>query len=68
MLTQADKQRRLLTVDEVAQRLRVHPGTVRRMLVDGRLLGLQLGGPGSSIRIDERELHAWLYNQGDDAA
>ncbi len=36
------------------------PQSVRRMIEDGRLRALQLGGPGTAVRIVARELEAWL--------
>jgi excisionase family DNA binding protein len=51
----------MLTVKEAAAQLRVHPMTVRKMITDGRIPAVQLGGPGTSIRIDPAELDAWLY-------
>ena len=53
-------QRRLLRVQVVAERLDVSPKTVRRKIERGELAAAQLGGPGSSIRI-EAELERWLY-------
>jgi excisionase family DNA binding protein len=35
--------------------------TVRRMIAEGRIPAIQLGGRGTSIRIDEAELERWLY-------
>ena len=62
MQTHTEAQKgRLLTVGETATRLRVHPMTVRKMIVQGRIPALQLGGPGSSVRIDAGELECWLY-------
>ena len=48
----------LLTVDEVARRLRVHPETVRRYLRAGQLRGVRFGGrrTGWRIRASEVEL------------
>jgi excisionase family DNA binding protein len=46
-----DEQPELLTVPETAQRLRVTPETVRRMLRDGRLRGVRLGGTKSGWRV-----------------
>jgi len=43
----------LLTVEEVAERLRVHPKTVRRMLARGELGRVTLG---RAVRIREDEL------------
>lgn len=47
---------RLLTLPDVARRLNVSRATVYRMVYDGRLPTLQLGGPGSPLRVDEAEL------------
>jgi excisionase family DNA binding protein len=57
------KTRELLTVPEAAERLRLHPQTVWRMIYEGRLPALQLGGPGTSVRIDAGELDHWLFNE-----
>jgi excisionase family DNA binding protein len=56
-----DVQRRLLTVDEVAERLGVTRRTVERKIAAGLIPALQLGGRRSAIRVDERELEQWLY-------
>jgi len=56
-------QRRLLTIGEVAARLRVSERTVERLIERNELPSLQLGGPGSAIRIDESEFDAWLYGE-----
>jgi excisionase family DNA binding protein len=50
----------LLSVKEVAARLRLHPMTVRRKIESGELPAFQLGGPGTSVRISAGELDAWL--------
>jgi excisionase family DNA binding protein len=52
---------RLLRVPEVAARLGVDPSTVYRWIESGRLPALQLGGRGYTVRVDERELETWLY-------
>jgi excisionase family DNA binding protein len=44
---------RLLTVNEVAERLRVHPITVRRHIKAGRLRAVRIG---RSVRVSEAEL------------
>ena len=48
----------LLTVDEVAGRLRVHPETVRRWLRTGQMRGVRVGGrrTGWRIRLSEVKL------------
>jgi excisionase family DNA binding protein len=56
-----DVQRRLLTIDEVAERLGLSRHTVERKIAAGEIPALQLGGRHSPIRVDERELEAWLY-------
>jgi excisionase family DNA binding protein len=60
MLARADTSE-LLTVREVAFRLGVHPMTVRRMIRDGRMPAMQLGGPGTAVRVDAAELERWLH-------
>src|SRR5215210_832941 len=54
-MTQQDE---LLTVDQVATRLKVHPETVRRWLRSGQLRGVRFGGKrtGWRIRASEVEL------------
>jgi excisionase family DNA binding protein len=54
---------RLLSVRETADLLSVTEKTVRRLIAAGRLPALQLGPPGSSIRIPENELRAWLESE-----
>jgi excisionase family DNA binding protein len=46
----------LLTVHDVAQRLRVSPGTVRRWLRDGKLRGSRFGGDRIGYRVRETEV------------
>jgi excisionase family DNA binding protein len=48
---------RLLTVAEVAERLRVHPITVRRHIKDGRLRAVRVG---RAVRVRESDLEAFL--------
>jgi excisionase family DNA binding protein len=50
----------LLTVPEVADRLRVSQETVRRYLRRGWLKGLVLGGRSTGYRIEEEELERFL--------
>ena len=50
----------LLTVQEVAERLRVNPETVRRWLRQRRLRGALLGGDRAGYRIPESELERFL--------
>jgi excisionase family DNA binding protein len=53
--------RRFLTIRETARRLGVHEDTVCRRIANGEIPAVQLGGPGSAVRIDELELERWLY-------
>lgn len=48
---------RLLTVAEVAERLRVHPITVRRHIKSGRLRAVRVG---RSVRVRESDVEALL--------
>lgn len=57
---------RILTVDEVARMLRVDDETVRRMLRDGRLAGVRLGGRRLGWRVYESAV--WDMLRGATAA
>jgi excisionase family DNA binding protein len=57
----AETSTRLLTLAEVARRLSVSRATVYRMVYDGRLPAVRLGGRGAPLRVDEAELERWLY-------
>lgn len=48
---------RLLTVQQVADRLQIHPETVRRWLREKRLHGTKLGSNRSGFRISESEVN-----------
>lgn len=56
------ESRRVLTVREVADQLRISESTVRRRIKDGSLPTLKLGPRRSVLRVDERELEEWLYS------
>jgi excisionase family DNA binding protein len=58
---------RLLKVDEVAERLRVHPETVRRLLRSGKLRGSMPIGPRGGWRIPASEVER-LLAEGKEAA
>jgi excisionase family DNA binding protein len=62
------KDKQLLTVREAADRLRVHPVTLRHWIPDGRIPALQLGGPGKAVRLDADELDRWIYGPPETAA
>ena len=51
---------RLLTVREVAERLRSSPETVRRWLRQGKLRGFRPGGTKLGYRVPESELQRFL--------
>jgi hypothetical protein len=56
-----DVRRRLLTIDEVAERLGQSRGRSSGKIRRSELPALQLGGTRSAIPIDERELTDSLY-------
>jgi excisionase family DNA binding protein len=51
-----------LTVAEVAERLKVYPGTVKRWLREGKLAGVSLGDR-AGWRIAEEDLQRFLHSQ-----
>jgi excisionase family DNA binding protein len=55
---------RLLTVKEVAERLRANPQTVRRWLREGKLNGVMPGGEKLGYRIPESEVRRLLTGEG----
>jgi excisionase family DNA binding protein len=57
-MTTAVQHPPLLTVSEVAERLRVSVKTVRRLVERGQVPALRVG---TQIRIDRDEFDAWLY-------
>ena len=56
-------EQRLLTVREVAERLRSSPETVRRWLRQGKLRGFRPGGTKLGYRVPEAELQRFLAHQ-----
>src|ERR671927_455522 len=60
-----DVHRPLLTIGEVAARLRVSERTVRRLVAKGELVAYRLGPPGSSVRVDALALDRWLRDPGE---
>lgn len=52
---------RWLQVKEVAALLDLHPVTVRRKILRGDLPAYRLGPKGAAVRVDRRELEAWLH-------
>jgi excisionase family DNA binding protein len=53
-------EQRLLTVREVAERLRSSPETVRRWLRQGKLRGFRPGGTKLGYRVPESELQRFI--------
>lgn len=51
----------LLTVREVADRLKLSEKSVRRRIASGELPAVRLGGRGTQLRVDERELDHFIY-------
>jgi excisionase family DNA binding protein len=51
----------LLTVREVADRLKLSEKSVRRRIARGELPAVRLGGRGTQLRVDERELDQYVY-------
>lgn len=67
MQTEVERHR-LLTLKEAATFTGLHPDTLWRKVRRGEVPAIQLGGRGTSIRIDERELERWLYSRPGEAA
>jgi excisionase family DNA binding protein len=59
-----DIQRRLMTVDQVAEYLGVSRRSVQRWIAEGVLPAYQLGRRKSPVRIDAAELQRWLEDEG----
>jgi excisionase family DNA binding protein len=55
---------RMLTVDQVAERLQVNEYTVRRWLREGQLEGVPFGGR-TGWRVKEKDLQAFLDRRRD---
>ena len=66
VLTAPDHEREYLTVAEVAELVRCSEPTVRRRIREGELPAVQLGGPGSAVRVPRAGLEAWLWSPADD--
>ncbi len=54
---QMTKLKRVLTIGEVAEMLRVHPTTIYRLVKRGELPGFKVGG---NWRINSQALDSWL--------
>ena len=58
------EETQLLTVAEVARRLQQSERTVRDKIASGQLPAVKIGtGPRAPLRVDRRELDAWLYGE-----
>jgi excisionase family DNA binding protein len=53
---------RLLTVEEVAKQLSVHPDTIRRWIRSGEIKAVNLGGP-AGYRISQSELNRFIRDR-----
>jgi excisionase family DNA binding protein len=51
-----------LTVAEVAAELHCSEPTLRRRIREGDLPAVQLGGPGTAVRVPRGALEAWLWS------
>ena len=54
----------LLTVQQVAERLKVNPETVRRWLRSGQLRGYLLGGDRAGYRVAADDLDTFIRARG----
>jgi excisionase family DNA binding protein len=54
------RQSPLLTLRETAAFLRQSERSIRRKVAAGDLPAIRLGGPGTPLRFDSRELESWL--------
>jgi excisionase family DNA binding protein len=64
MHTEISAEQEFLTVAQAANLLDVNHQTIRRKIREGELPAVQLGGPGSHIRIPRDGLDAWLWSGG----
>jgi excisionase family DNA binding protein len=60
--TLAEVHERWYTVQEIAERLRINPQTIRRWLRDGELRGHHFGGP-AGWRVRENDLEDFLNSR-----
>jgi len=58
----------LITVAEVAERLRIDPETVRVWLRNGKINGSRIGGKRAGWRIPESEVRRVMYGEQGKAA
>lgn len=56
--------RRLLTVNDVAERVALSPLTIRRRIRSGEITAIKLGeGERAPVRISEQQLQSWLSSR-----
>jgi len=67
MYTETAAGHEFLTVGEAADLLGVTHQTVRRKIAHGDIPAVQLGGPGSAIRIPRDAFDTWLWSAGETA-
>ena len=48
------------TADELAEAVKLHPYTIRRLAREGKIPGFKFGG---QWRFDAQEIESWLRNQ-----
>jgi excisionase family DNA binding protein len=66
MASNLTEPQKLLTVDQVAERLQVSKWSVYRRIEAGELPAVRLGSTNRApLRISERELQAWLFKEED---
>lgn len=68
MLQEREPLEPMLTVDQVAELLQVHPETVRRLLRRGELQGRRLGGTKVGWRIPAAAVRAYMAGDQVDQA
>jgi excisionase family DNA binding protein len=60
--TVAEPAEKMLTVAEVAMRCHCSAHTIRRRIAAGELPAVQLGGPGTALRVPAAALNSWLWS------
>jgi excisionase family DNA binding protein len=64
MASVQDEAPKLLTVEDVAERLGQSKWTIYRKVASGELPAVRLGSSSRApLRISERELQAWLFEE-----
>ncbi len=63
-----EQERHLIDIPTAAARLGIGISTLRRKVSEGTIPAYRLGGPGTMIRLDPRELDHWLRSEPEEAA